>query len=423
VLETTGWIPNSEYRWHRTIIRDITATEGWGDSYPSTQRELSSMPSIAQDLQQMLDLASQYSPDPTPAMLQRVETAADLAGTLGRTIQSMADVPGLAELDLQVRAGGRRGHFSPFPWVRLYSQRYAPTAQEGIYLVYLFAADGSRVYLSLNQGTSEFRGGDMRAITDRLILLARAAQARSTLGDLIESEGAAGAVMSIDLAWQGLESWDSRHRGRAYEDANILARAYPSGLIPSDQQLLSDLVGMLPLLVQLYGETPTTTAATLHARNINGQRLPAKVADALSPQGRLLDTAVRKKVELYAEDHAVEYFSQQGWKVSRIGHLKLGYDLACERGNDELLHVEVKGTQTAGEKVALTWNEVRHNCEAAECAAIHALYVVSMIRVSLEGDIECSAGEANFLLPWRIDDDDLIPTEYSYKVPYGQARN
>jgi MrcB-like, N-terminal domain len=48
------------------------------------------------------------------------------------------------------------------PWVRIYAPEQSPTAQEGIYLTYLFAADGSRAYLSLMHGSSEFRSDQAR---------------------------------------------------------------------------------------------------------------------------------------------------------------------------------------------------------------------------------------------------------------------
>jgi len=82
-----------------------------------------------------------------------------------------------------------------------------------------------------------------------------------------------------------------------------------------------------------------------------------------------------------------------------------------------LLHVEVKGTQTRGEKVVLTGNEVKHNRKSAECGAGHALYVISEIRVSRDNGIQCSGGKVNRILPWSIADEDLIETEYSYTVP------
>lgn len=222
----------------------------------------------------------------------------------------------------------------------MYSPQYAPTAQQGIYLVYLFATDGSRAYLSLNQGTSELRSGRMRSITDTPVLLSRAGEARTALGDLIEAEGAAGAAMSIDLAWQGLRSSDSRYKARAHEDANILAREYLSGQIPRDGQLLSDLTGMLPLLARLYGEE--TTVASSVARTPG----TATGAPTAPGQGQELDPVVRRKVELCAEDHAIEHFTGQGWTVKRVGSLKLGYDLECKKSNGAVLHVEVKGTQT-----------------------------------------------------------------------------
>jgi hypothetical protein len=157
------------------------------------------MPSISDDIQRILDLAAEYSRGPSRAMLERASTAEALADKLATSLSEPPGTTTLRDLHLLVRAGGRQANFSPIPWVRVYSKRYAPTAQEGIYLVYLFSADGSAAYLSLNQGTSEFRSGAMRSINDQRILFSRAAQARSALGDLMESEGTAGATLSIDL--------------------------------------------------------------------------------------------------------------------------------------------------------------------------------------------------------------------------------
>jgi hypothetical protein len=165
------------------------------------------MPSIASDIQQILDLAPQYSKDSTPAMNQRARLCEDLAERLSDVLDDMAGPSGLAGQDLEVDSGGQQGYVSPFPWVRIYSSRYAPSAQTGIYLVYLFAADGSRAYLSLNQGTSVPKpGGGMRITSDRSVLLSRAAEARGQLGDLIEADRATREVISMDLASQSLGS-------------------------------------------------------------------------------------------------------------------------------------------------------------------------------------------------------------------------
>jgi hypothetical protein len=364
--------------------------------------------SIASDIQQILDLAPRYSKESTLDMNQRARLTDDLVERLEGVLDEIAGPSGLARLDLEVDRGGQQGYVSPYPWVRIYSKRYAPSAQHGIYLVYLFAADGSRAYLSLNQGTSVPKpSGGERTTSDLAGLSFRAAQARSALGDHIEGEGAADATMSIDLAWQGLSSRDSQGKGRAYESANILAHEYLSGHVPADERLLDDLVDMLPLLAELYGVPPMPTQAP-HAVGLAARAVGAMNRERLDPE-------TRKKIELWAEDSAYKYFTKQGWKVERVGSQHRGYDLECTQ-DGLVLHVEVKGTQTRGEKVVLTGNEVKHNRDV-ECEAAHALYVVSEIKVSRDDDAQCSGGKVNRVLPWIIADEDLLVTEYSYAVP------
>jgi hypothetical protein len=369
------------------------------------------MPSIESDIQQILHLAPDFSPVPTPAMRHRATILVDLAANLESALEGPAGRPWRAALSLHVQARGQQGSVALVPWVRVYSPQYAPTAQKGIYLTYLFAADGSRAYLSLMHGSSEYRSGSMRAITDRRILLTRAAVARSTLGDLIEADGAAGATLSIDLKWRGFRNPD---RAKAYEDANILAREYLSGRIPPDGQLLADFYGMLPLLGRLYDAAPVTDSVELSASGA-GDSTPTKPAALV--QGRVTDPELRAMIERRAEDHAVEHFEGLGWQVARVGRFKLGYDLECTKAESAVLHVEVKGTRTLGEKTFLTANEVDHARQAAKCGAEHLLYVVSQIEVSNEGGIRCSGGQARCLWPWNISNEDLTPIEYVYTLP------
>jgi hypothetical protein len=248
----------------------------------------------------------------------------------------------------------------------------------------------------------------MRTTSETLGLLFRAAQARSALGDHIEAEGATDARMAIDLAWQGLLSPDSRRKGRAYEAANILALQYQSGQIPGDDRLLSDLVNILPLLAELYG----LPAEAEQEAGLSG--LAAQAAAAMG-SNRERDPEIRKKIELWAEDMAFKHFTGLRWKVKRVGSEKRGYDLECRNQDGHELHVEVKGTRTSGQKVPLTGGEVKHNRNAGECGADHALYVVSDIKVSSEG--QCSGGTPNCIPNWSIDDGDLIVTQYDYMVP------
>jgi hypothetical protein len=47
-----------------------------------------------------------------------------------------------------------------------------------------------------------------------------------------------------------------------------------------------------------------------------------------------MDPVVRKKIELWAEDRAIEHFTELGWTtVERVGHFR-PYDLECK--NEEV---------------------------------------------------------------------------------------
>ncbi|WP_172894476.1 MrcB family domain-containing protein [Micromonospora purpureochromogenes] len=372
-------------------------------------------------LQEVLDLAYQYSRDSCPAMQARDRATKEIAEALKALLRSVASSLGLEHLDLDVELGGRHGSYGPVPWVRIFSRHHAPRAHEGFYLVYLFAADGSRAYLSLMQGTSEFRAGKLRPVADSKVLVARSAEARSLLrnvaGTLVDEVDGGG----IDLAWRKLSSGtESRKRIRNYEDGTVVALPYVSRKLPSDSQLLQDIVDLLPLLASLYHEpvnehaaeaTRPTGPGPYHATARAGRGV------ARLRQGRLLDPVVRKAIEVCAEDLAETDLRRRGWKVERVGTYNRGYDLECRHPDGHTLHVEVKGTQSLGDEVVLTPKEVRHTEPATGCEAEHALFIASEIRISHDNGVIALGGKGRWLWPWAISPDDLFPTEYAYRPP------
>src|SRR5262245_45444811 len=131
------------------------------------------MASIGVELQKVLDLAPEYTRAASPSMRARDEACRRLQDEFRKLLAAMpADV---ARPGLDVGVGGRQASYSPLAWVRIYSPEHSPSATAGVYLAYLFAADGSRVYLSLQQGSSEVRSGHMRPVRDPAELLARGA--------------------------------------------------------------------------------------------------------------------------------------------------------------------------------------------------------------------------------------------------------
>jgi hypothetical protein len=298
---------------------------------------------------------------------------------------------------------------------------------EGFYVAYLFATDGSAVYLSLMQGTSEYRSGAMRPVNDRAELRARAAEARRSLRDFEGTPLMRKATLSMDLTWASTPGVgpESRRRTRNYEDANIIALRYLAGAVPPDKDLLQDLSDMLPLLAALYQQPQ--------------EPLPAEPTQDGAPRGWLagiarrtrhrerdteFEQAIRTAIEKFAEDEAERALGPE-WEITRVGHLHLGYDLDCRhRPTGRILHVEVKGTQQPGEEVVLTRNEVRHHqAHGGDCPAEHALFVLARVQVTRTPVVSCAGGTPFLLWDWTPERDALDPTEYTYRVPRGTHVN
>ena len=54
-----------------------------------------------------------------------------------------------------------QGKWAERPWLRIFHPKETTPAQQGTYVVYLFAADMSRVFLTLNQGTPNLSSNDI----------------------------------------------------------------------------------------------------------------------------------------------------------------------------------------------------------------------------------------------------------------------
>lgn len=70
------------------------------------------------------------------------------------------------------------------------------------------------------------------------------------------------------------------------------------------------------------------------------------------------DAATNRKVELAAEAAVQHHYEAAGWAITRVAHLKCGWDLTATR-HDEQRHLEVKGVSSSMPSVLLTRNELR----------------------------------------------------------------
>ncbi len=139
----------------------------------------------------------------------------------------------------KIKSSAGAGNWANVAWLSILNPEITDTTQDGIYPVYLFKADGSGVYLSLNQGTTN---------------------PAKSLGKKGTVEQANKISQSLLESIDGLKSWGERSinlaattpLGKSYEASNVVAKYYPSNSIPDDDILKKDLLDLLAF----YEKTP-----------------------------------------------------------------------------------------------------------------------------------------------------------------------
>jgi hypothetical protein len=122
-------------------------------------------------------------------------------------------------------------------------------------------------------------------------------------------------------------------------------------------------------------------------------------------QGFVITAAARKAIERHAMDNAIAYFEAEGCEVEDVCSRR-PYDLHCTKPR-EVLHVEVKGTQTLGDQVVLTRGEVefarRHRPETA-------IFVLHSVALNGGGPApRVTGGQRHVISPWDPDEAELTP--------------
>lgn len=133
---------------------------------------------------------------------------------------------------------------------------------------------------------------------------------------------------------------------------------------------------------------------------------------ALKGTGYESDSKIRKAIEEYAVAKARDYYKRNGYSVIERGK---PYDLLCE-SPEETIHVEVKGSRQRLEAIIVTIGEVRDACDSAWRSD---LFLVDDIILESDGKggHKAGGGVCRVQRNWVPDNQDLIPTQYRYKLP------
>lgn len=213
-----------------------------------TETYLPNLNPLSEAINAVLKLQPKWSKDNTEEMQTR--------GLLIRN-----DIPRLIEDWLQedqtltnFKTKGRDGTGlkTRVPWVRIFTEEQSPNATVGIYGVFLFAVDGSKVYLSLNQGTQNIVGGGF-VQKPKEDLTKIVSEARALLSSNIDRN--AFNTGEIYLA-------DPGGLGDSYSAGNICSLCYEADAIPNDISLHEDLAEIMRMLgiigTTFTGEVPST---------------------------------------------------------------------------------------------------------------------------------------------------------------------
>ena len=150
-----------------------------------------------------------------------------------------------------VDASAGKGNFADVPWFLVSDKRITKTAQNSIYLVYLFKKDGTGVYLSLNQGWTFFKNS-MGSISSARDGIGKASEKMRGFLDKDDSVIPSNRLETkIDLA---VDLTDEL--GLGYERGNVYATYYSADNLPDDDVLKSDLddyLGMYDRLLKKIG--------------------------------------------------------------------------------------------------------------------------------------------------------------------------
>ncbi len=148
---------------------------------------------------------------------------------------ALAAAPTIARFsNVSLKWSAGQGRWATVPWIAALDARETSKTSEGVYVIYLFRADLSGVYLTLNQGTAWVMAGYGNDGVTKL--RERAAILRGRVGSLEATGFHVG---------RGIDLRSDVSLVRGYEDSTVAFKLYSRGEVPSDEALIADLEAAL----------------------------------------------------------------------------------------------------------------------------------------------------------------------------------
>ncbi|PYE39808.1 MrcB family domain-containing protein [Psychrobacter fozii] len=147
-----------------------------------------------------------------------------------------------------INASAGAGNWANIPWISILNPEITTSTQDGIYPVYLFRADGSGFYLSLNQGTT---------IPTKELGKAKAERRAESIKQYLLTQ-----LPKLNVWGQKkIDLYADTALGKSYETYNIVAKYYDISTDLNSTQLKNDFLELLNIYKQIqpiYKELKTT---------------------------------------------------------------------------------------------------------------------------------------------------------------------
>ncbi|MCG5440300.1 MrcB family domain-containing protein [Micromonospora foliorum] len=171
------------------------------------------------------------------------------------------ELPALVPSGMKVLASGAGQSLPVVPWIAVLDSNVTTTAQEGLYVVYLYRQDLSRVYLTMNQGATQHQrnageAGLTGVAQDRAALAELRAET-ALLRKHLSAEALTGLTDVIQLG-----APRNRFLPCGYEEGNLAAIEYDPAKLPDEDTLRADLsrfLALYALCVEIKREILATT--------------------------------------------------------------------------------------------------------------------------------------------------------------------
>ena len=141
--------------------------------------------------------------------------------------------------NLSVKYSIGQGRWASVPWIRVYDMVRAPSAQSGIYIVYLFSESGQSVFLTLNQGVT-------KATETQLTKNKKDFQSKINSRHFNSNDGIINGIGE-------------------YGASTIFYKEYKRSQLPSDAEMKNDLEVMMDIYKESLNYKPVTVPSPIQS--------------------------------------------------------------------------------------------------------------------------------------------------------------